>query len=284
MTALDAERDPAALRVAWRSRALLAGWAQPQDWWCAEVDAACEAIAEGRDLVGPFTRLGHARAEAGVGIGETLVDGAELYAVLGEKGPPFAVVRALAEAWVDVGLEPLRMATCEDPLTGLASAAHLRTRLAEVYREAERAGEGVHGVYALVVVSTGLDGAVRWDGLLRRLALGECLKSVFSGGETLASLGQSVVVGLVPRTPMLGAMVESLRRRLAEVATGVQARGGTDPRGGTGVRGGTYGDGARGSGGTGVGVLREGGPPRVWVEGLPGGLWQAYSVIDDLAR
>jgi hypothetical protein len=270
--------DAGALRRAWRSSALVAGWAQPQDWWCGEVDAVCEAVAEQRDVIDAFTRLGYARAQAGVGIGETLVDGAALYAALDEQAAPTAVVRALAEAWVELGLEPLRVATCEDPLTGLTSAAHLRTRLAEVYREAERAGGSVHGTHALVVVRTGLDGAVRWDGLLRRLALGECLRSVFSGGETLAALEPSVVVGLVARTPMLAAMVESLRRRLAEVAHGIAVRGGTHEGA---VRGP---GGAPGPGVAGVGLLRVGGTPRVWVEGLPDGLCEAYSVLEELAR
>jgi hypothetical protein len=265
-------RDPAALRGAWRSAALGAGWAQPQDWWCLEVDAVCEAIAERRDLIGSFARLARARAEAGVGLGETLDDAAALYSVLNEKAAPAAVVRTLAEAWVEVGLEPLQLATCEDPLTGLASAAHLRTRLAEVYRDAERRGQSVHATHALVVVPTGLDGVVRWDGLRRRLALGECLRSVFSGGETLAVLGSSVVVGLVARSTLLAAMVESLRRRLGEVTTGTVSRGG--PRGG-----GTWG--ARH---TGIGVVGDGEPPRVWVEGLPDRLPEAYAVLEDLAR
>jgi hypothetical protein len=237
--------DPAALRLAWRGAALVIGWARPQDWWCVEVD---------------------------VGLGETLDDVAARYAVLAERAAPAAVVRALAEAWVEVGFEPLRVGTCEDPLTGLTSAAHLRTRLAEVYREAEREGGSVHATHALVVVPTGLDGVARWDGLLRRLALGECLRSVFSGGETLAGLGPSVVVGLVTRTPLLAAMVEALRRRLIEVATG------------TAVRGETEGGGARGAGDTVTGVPGDGEPSRVWVEGLPGGLSEAYAVLEDLAR
>jgi hypothetical protein len=270
--------DPDDLRTAWEQAALVAGWAQPRDWWCGEVDAVCEAVAERRDVLGAFSRLGRARAEAGVGLGETLDDIAALYAELAQPAAPSTVVRTLAEAWVEVGFEMLRVGTCEDPLTGLTSAAHLRTRLAEVYREAERGGESVHARYALVVVPTGLDGVARWDGLFRRLALGECLRSVFSGGETLAELGPSVVVGLVPRTPMLAAMVESLRRRLVELTTG------TPGRGGRGGRGGTHGGSARGARRTGFGVLGEGAPPRVWVEGLPDGLPEAYGVVEDLAR
>jgi hypothetical protein len=265
-------RDPSVLLLAWRGAAMVIGWARPQDWWCVEVDAVCEAVVERRELLGVFSQLGRARAEAGVGLGETLDDVAALYAVLAERAVPAAVARVLAEAWVEVGFEPLRTGTCADPLTGLTSAAHLRTRLAEVYREAERGGGSVRATHALVVVPTGLDGAARWDGLLRRLALGECLRSVFSGGETLAGLGPSVVVGLVTRTPLLAAMTESLRRRLAEVATGIAVRGGTEGGGAWGARDAV------------TGVPGDGEPPRVWVEGLPEGLSEAYAVLEDLAR
>jgi hypothetical protein len=260
------------LRDAWREAALSAGWAQPHDWACAEVDALCEAIADRGDVPGGVARLGRARAEVGVGLGEALDDVAALYGVLNQKAAPAPMVRALAEAWAEVGLEPLRVGTCEDPLTGLTSAAYLRTRLAEVYREAERGGESVHATHALVVVPTGLDGVARWDGLLRRLALGECLRSVFSGGETLAGLGSSVVVGLVARTPMLAAMVQALRRRLAEASVG------------TAVPGGAHRGDVRGARGPVVGVVGDGEPPRVWVEGLPEGLLEAYAVLEDLAR
>ena len=40
-------------------------------------------------------------------------------------------------AWSDATLEYLHDLSCEDPLTGLASLAHVRTRLDEIYREAE---------------------------------------------------------------------------------------------------------------------------------------------------
>ena len=42
-----------------------------------------------------------------------------------------------ASAWSEATLAYLHQLSCEDPLTGLASLAHVRTRLAEIYREAE---------------------------------------------------------------------------------------------------------------------------------------------------
>ena len=55
-------------------------------------------------------------------------------------------------AWSEATLEYLHELSCEDPLTGLASLAHVRTRLAEIYREAELTDVGVARSHALVVV------------------------------------------------------------------------------------------------------------------------------------
>ena len=55
-------------------------------------------------------------------------------------------------AWSDATLEYLHDLSCEDPLTGLASLAHVRTRLDEIYREAELTDVGVAGSHALVIV------------------------------------------------------------------------------------------------------------------------------------
>jgi hypothetical protein len=254
---LGAARDAASLRDLWQGASVAAGWAHATDWWCAEVDAVTESVADGADLTEPIARLARSRAETGVGLGEALDDLCSLYEVLPLGAPPAVLVRVFAEAWADVGVEPIRSATCEDPLTGLTSAGYLRTRLAEIYRESDREGRSVSSTHALVVVSTGAHGAVRWDGLLRRLALGECLRSVFSGGETLTALGSSAVVGLVTRTPLLTGMVESLRRRLGDSDAGIDVE-----------------DASPGGGGA----------SRVWVEGLPDALPDAYELIEDLAR
>ena len=66
--------------------------------------------------------------------------------------PAFEATEALSVAWSDATLEYLHDLSCEDPLTGLASLAHVRTRLDEIYREAELTDVGVAGSHALVVV------------------------------------------------------------------------------------------------------------------------------------
>ena len=79
----------------------------------------------------------------GASLGEALSGLRETYAVLGDVAPDFSATEALSVAWSEATLEFLHDLSCEDPLTGLASLAHLRTRLAELYREGEREGRSV---------------------------------------------------------------------------------------------------------------------------------------------
>lgn len=146
----------------------------------------------------------------------------------------------------------LRMVTCVDPSTGLTTAAYLRTRLAEVYREAERSGIPVSQAHALVVVTASgwLGGArrhARPRRPLRQQLVGDGVRMAFSGGETFAIVADHVIVGLVARNETLAAMVQSLRAWLADLAAVPD-------------------------------------PKRVWIEGLPVDLPTAYVLIRDLAR
>jgi hypothetical protein len=255
---------PVALREAWRTESAGSGWSRPDDWWAPEVDALAEAVAstgpvgaaEAAGWLPACDRLGRARADAGVGLGETLDDLCALWRLLPAGAPPLPVVRAVAEAWADAGLRHLATSTCEDPLTGLASPAYLRTRLAEVYREAERGGVPVPDSHALLVVAAeppdadpddpDATGASGWRMLRHRLAVGVCLRSALSGGETLASLSATSAVGLVGRGPQLPPMLAGLRHGLTAHA-----------------------------------ALR---PVRIWLERLPTRLDEAYTLLSDLAR
>ena len=64
--------------------------------------------------------------------------------------PSFPLVRAVSEGWSDAQLGYLHALSCEDPLTGLTSINHVRTRLGDAYRESARAGAEPH--VALVVI------------------------------------------------------------------------------------------------------------------------------------
>jgi hypothetical protein len=222
-TAARVAGDADALRQAWR-RAAVRGWRHAADWWVPEVDGLVEALVTVGDALAACARLGRARAEAGVGLPEALDDLCALYLQLPAGGPPPGMVRALTESWAEtVVAAASRAATCEDALSGLATAAYLRTRLAEAYRAAEHAGRNVADDHILLVVDLSgdpvpvrLDGppAAGWDGMLLRLSLGDRLRAVFPGGETLAAVGGATVIGLLPRGPQVQHGVERLRAEL----------------------------------------------------------------------
>ena len=114
--------------------------------------------------------LGRSRAWAGIGIAETIDDLAALFAVLGAEpasaraepaghgraslssAPPMRLVCAIAEGWAEESVAQLAQSGCEDPLSGLATLLYLRTRLAEVYREAEQGGTSPAETHRLLVV------------------------------------------------------------------------------------------------------------------------------------
>jgi hypothetical protein len=237
---------PARLRDDWRAASLQAGWTVPRDWWVPAVEAVLEALAGGSDPVAACASLGRARAYAGVGLDEALTD---LAALPGAQAAAPPLVRALATGWAEVACGPAAAETCEDPLTGLATPAYLRTRLAEMYREAGRVGVSVPSSHALVVVAVDAADGPNLLTAARLLLVGSALRDVFDGGETLARAGPARAVALVGREPALGARVAALRRLLAE-------------------------------------RLRRtgGGPARVWIEGLPGCPAAAYRLLAELVR
>ncbi|MCW2602779.1 MAG: hypothetical protein JWN61_914 [Pseudonocardiales bacterium] len=64
---------------------------------------------------------------------------------------PTALLREVALSWADEMSSAQFAAACTDPLTGFATPAYLRTRLGEVYAEAEHGGD-VGQRYAFMVI------------------------------------------------------------------------------------------------------------------------------------
>jgi hypothetical protein len=225
---------------------MAAGWTVPRDWWVPAVEAVVEALAGGSDLTAACALLGRARARAGVGLDEALTD---LAALPGAHAAAHPLVRALAAGWAEVACEPATSGVCEDPLTRLTTPAYLRTRLAETYREAARAGVRVPTSHALVVVAVDPAGGSRLMTMGRLLLVGGALRDTFDGGETLARTGPARAVALVGRDPSLPARVAALRRLLADR------------------------------------LADAGSPPaRVWIESLPPRPAAAYHLLAELAR
>jgi hypothetical protein len=228
------------------------------------VDDVCAAVLAGDDWEDALVRLARARALAGSGLGETLLDVAALDAVL--TGPehadgmvsadpdalPARLLRLTALAWSDVLVRQLAHSEAADGLTGLATAAYLRGRLREVYREATAVGAAARDRYVLVVVSPQLAGTAGWSRLTALVLLADVLRAVFDGGQTLATVGPNTMLVLAERDDRLAHRVASTRWVAAR-------RLGVDPQ------------------------LAAIGPPSVWLEALPAGHAAACRLVTELA-
>ena len=214
-------------------------------------EAVGEALASGSDPVAACEVAGAALAGDGVSLAEALDQLAVTsHAVTGGE-PAHQATRAVAVAWSDATLAYVNTLSCDDPLTGLSSLAHLRSRTAELYRAEAHVGTPPALSHALVVVSTplpsgtapGRDGALTQA--LHVASVGDTARTVFAGSETVASAGSGRVVVLADRDDRLGRRVALLRRML---------------------------DG------------RPAGPARVWIEGLPHSDEAAARLLDELTR
>lgn len=187
-----------------------------------EVDAVCASALVNADLADPLADLGKARAVAGAGLDETLTDVAALHAVLSDPrllaanpdATPSRLLRLTALAWADVSSTEICRSEVRESLTGLSTAAYLRTRLSEIYRQAGRAGAPIGHV--LLTVSVDLSAVVGWSRLTAMVLAADVLRQVFDGGESLALLGPSVAVVLTEREPQLAKRSAQARWLLAK--------------------------------------------------------------------
>ncbi|MBB4935071.1 hypothetical protein F4561_005965 [Lipingzhangella halophila] len=197
------------LRQLWRRRSRQTGWDPPDDWWTPSVETLCAAAVEDTDMAEGCARFGQARARSGVTIGAALDDFAAFSDVVGWPAPPRRLVKAVAEGWADAGRS---QDDCQDPLTGLCTAAYLRTRLDEVYREANP-GDPHMASHKLIVVS--LDPRINpWRRTARLIVLGYELRRIFGQGETVALLSRSRIGVLTPVRTNLVDHVRDLRAAL----------------------------------------------------------------------
>jgi hypothetical protein len=242
------------LKSRWRTATMAAGWAFPADWPLAEVDEVCAAMFTG-DPGDALTRLGRARAEAGAGLSETLLDLAALHAVLtadtamvapNVDALPARMLRMTALGWADVVSKQAGNCASEDPLTGLATHAYLRTRLGEIYRETP-------GVYVLILLRLDLTQATGWSRVVAMTLVADAMRTVFDGGETLATVGPGVACVLVRRDHTLARRVSNLRILAADSLA-------VDPH------------------------VRPTGPAKVWLERLPATHAEACALLTTFGR
>ena len=191
------------------------------------LEAVAEALVAGEDASSAAAESGRTLAADGASLGEALSALRTCTAQLGLGDPGFAVTESLSVAWSEATLAFLSDVSCEDPLTGLASAAHLRARLEEIYRAADLVGASIRTSHALLVADTGdlslgrgTTDHVGTDPFAHALTLAgvaEAVRGVFPGEETLARVGHDKVVALVRRPAHLGATVVELRGLLEDL-------------------------------------------------------------------
>ena len=218
-------------------------------------EALGEALTSGTAVLDACSVAGQDLARDGASIEETL-EGlrATCEAATGTE-PVFDVVAALVGAWSETTLGYLHQLSCDDPLTGLASQAHLRSRLSELYRLAD----GAHPIsgHALVMCAmpSGDDPSEEpGDHFTRAMRLaraGELARTVFARDETIARLGPRRVAVLTHRDERLGRRVAVLRTLMDGLEPGEDLGGQ---------------------------------PARVWIEGLPSSDASAGALLDELAR
>lgn len=217
----------------------------------SEFEAVGESLASGSGSALACEVVGRVMAQDGTSLGEALDRLRQTNQATTGTDPAFADVRALSMAWSEATLAHLHQLSCEDPLTGLASGAHVRSRLSELYRgQLGRGTDTLAVTHALVVLEVRGDHA-RHGGVAGRLTLaleltrlGEAARTVFGGTETIGRSGVRRVVVLVDRDAGLGRRVALVRTLLGRPALST----------------------------------------RIWIEGLPSSDNAAAALLDELCR
>jgi len=210
-------------------------------------EAVGEALAAATSSIEACRVVGRTQAELGSSLGESLEGLRATTRLVVRRDPTYEESHALSLAWSESVLAYLHGLSCADPLTGLSTHAHIRERIAELYRNAVADTIGASSVsrsHALVITDVA-DAGDPLDPIssARRLTLlGQAARTVFAGSETIGQVGLSKVVVIAPRNERLADRVSLLRRM----------------------------------------VRRE--TSRVWIEGLPSSDASAVSLLDELAR
>ena len=215
------------------------------------LDAAGEALASDPGCRGDDTlRTCAAAGQALAGDGLPLTDAFDALrtttrAVTGRE-PPYAALRAVGAGWSEATLGYLHEVTCEDPLTGLASLPHLRSRVGELYRDEAAGVSVVRDHHVLLVLDTPAPprGGEVFGAALRTARLADTVRTVFPGGLTAGRVGRERIAVLVRRDGRLDRRLTLVRTLLAGVTPAV----------------------------------------RVWVEALPHDGGTAAALLDELAR
>lgn len=219
-------------------------------------EAVAEALARGDDPREVCSAVGRLLATDGTPLEEALDGLRDTWHLVCGSDPSYDAISALLSAWSDATLGYVNQLSCADPVTGLASLVHVRSRISELYLQSE----AVHKAWAMVVCELpvppvpavdGSDGSHRLVHSMRLARAGQSVRTVFVRGETVGRVGNRRIVALVERNDRLGDRVRLLRGLLDGL---VPLRSAHQPS------------------------------PRVWIEGLPANEVTAALLLDELAR
>lgn len=212
--------------------------------------AVAEAAARGDEAMAACSVVGRVMAREGADLGEALDELRSTTEWAAGRTPTFRETRALGVAWAEEATAYVHQLSCEDPLSGLASAAHLRARLAEIYRGAALTGIDPRRAFAIVVVEIPVRAEGPFGHALWTVRVVEMIRRTFPGDESVAQIGGGRLGVLTAREPNLGIRLAGLRLDLEDL-TGAESGAGS---------------------------------VTLWLEGLPPGLGGAARVLDDLLR
>jgi hypothetical protein len=219
-------------------------------------EAVAEALAVGHDPRDVCAEVGRLLATDGASLEEALGGLRDTWRRVCGSDPSYDAISALLSAWSDATLGYVHQLSCADPMTGLASLVHIRSRISELYLQSDE----VHNAWAMVVcelpvppipATDGSDGSHRLVHSMRLARAGQSVRTVFVRGETVGRVGSRRIVALVERNERLGDRVRLLRGLLDGLVPLQSSHQSS---------------------------------PRVWIEGLPANDVTAALLLDDLAR
>lgn len=216
-------------------------------------EAVGEAIAEARCPLAACEAVGREAALDGASVDEALAGLRQAWQAVLRDDPPYDAVATLVGAWSEATLSVVSHISCEDPMTGLSSVAHMRSSLALLYRGHRQGAPHPRDSHALVVVDLPQDrhgGESSGDPIgraMRMATLGEAVRTVFAGQEVIGRVSANRVAVLAERDARLGVRARLLRRFVEGVDT-------------------------------------SGYDARVWIEGLPASDLASGLLLDELAR
>lgn len=192
-TPLTAHQDHLSWRElvdAWRTASLGSGWRHSDDWDLAPVERIARQLLRDARLSPELSAsLGSARALAGAGAREILLDLKALYSAVGQE-LDLDIAACALDAWAETSHDTADLG-CIDVTTGLHTPAHFRQRVRELLREQETEGTVLVTSFGLRHDRPDASRPLNWTLLAE---LGDCVSQALGQGSCAAHFPGTVAV------------------------------------------------------------------------------------------